>query len=64
MTQPEQNPLGDNQLAPLRLDFPKSFAQLLGEYVQLAPASRDPLQLGQPRSLPAIRWCYPHGDGS
>ncbi|MEU0116711.1 hypothetical protein ABZ137_24185 [Streptomyces bobili] len=31
-------------------------AQLLDERLQLAPASRDPLQLGHPRSVPAIWW--------
>ncbi|MFE9644230.1 hypothetical protein ACFYO0_08850 [Streptomyces sp. NPDC006365] len=49
-----QHPLGNHQLLPLRLDLPKPLAQLLGERVQLAPASRDPPQLGHPRSLPAI----------
>ncbi|MEU9381512.1 serine/threonine-protein kinase [Streptomyces sp. NPDC048279] len=40
-----QHPLRDRQFVPLGLDFLKLLGQLLGESVQFAPASGDPLPL-------------------
>ncbi|WP_189781595.1 hypothetical protein [Streptomyces capitiformicae] len=48
-----QHPLRDRQFVPLDLDFLKLLGQLLGESVQLAPASGDPLPLLHP-AAPAI----------
>ncbi|MER5689810.1 hypothetical protein [Streptomyces sp. NPDC002205] len=49
-----QDPLSDPQFLPLGLDFLKPLGQFLGECVQFATASRDPLQIGHPHTLPTI----------
>ncbi|WP_329449847.1 hypothetical protein OG894_03380 [Streptomyces sp. NBC_01724] len=53
---PGQHALGDHQLLPLGLELLQLLGQLLGEYFQFTPASRDPLQLlHPPRALLAHR---------
>ncbi|WP_455772006.1 hypothetical protein [Streptomyces phaeochromogenes] len=58
-----QHPLRDRQFVPLDLDFLKLLGQRLGESVQFAPASGDPLPLLHPGASRDLVTCRP-ADGS
>jgi hypothetical protein len=58
-----QHPFRDRQFVPLDLDLLKLLGQLLGEGVQFAPASSDPLLLLHPGPSRALVTCRP-ADGA
>nr|WP_245695282.1 hypothetical protein [Streptomyces antibioticus] len=58
-----QHPFRDRQFVPLDLDLLKLLGQLLGEGVQFAPTSGDPLPLLHPGPSRDLVACRP-ADGS